>query len=148
MMKTDMEIEESIRKQAESLMAGKPTMADAIGIEFQLLSRDQVVATLPVTDRTVQPMRILHGGATVALAESVMSVGALLHLDSDDLTAVGLEINANHLKTVKEGGQITASAEPIHIGRKIHVWQTRITDQDGRLISISRCTLAIIPTER
>ena len=102
-----------------------------------------MVAEMPVDERTVQPFRILHGGASVALAETLCSIGAWLHLP-ESKTAVGLEINANHHRSVKEGGKVIATAKPIQAGRTIHVWETKIVDERGKLVCTSRCTLAII----
>jgi len=140
-----MQIEAAIRDKARNLLGEGDTLADAIGIVFTKLTRSEVIATMPVDTRTVQPVRILHGGASVALAETVMSVGALLNLDDELNTVVGLEINANHIRPVPEGDKVTATANPIHIGTKTQVWETRITNQNGKLVTISRCTLAVIP---
>lgn len=118
-------------------------MADAIGITLTLLTADKVVGEMPVDDRTRQPFGILHGGASAALAETVASIGAFLNIDADTQAAVGLELNANHLRA-KTDGVVTATATPLHRGRKTHVWDIRIEDEQGRLICASRCTLAII----
>ncbi len=118
-------------------------MADAIGIELTLLTADKVVGTMPVDDRTRQPFGLLHGGASAALAETVASIGAFLNIDEDTQAAVGLELNANHLRA-KTDGVVTATATPLHRGRRTHVWDIRIEDEQGRLVCASRCTLAII----
>lgn len=118
-------------------------MAEAIGIEITLLTRDKVVATMPVDDRTRQPFGLLHGGASAALAETVASLGAFLNIDSGTEAAVGVELNANHLRAKTEG-IVTATATPLHRGRTIHVWEIRIEDESSRLVCASRCTLAII----
>ncbi len=118
-------------------------MADAIGIELIVLTADRVVGTMPVDDRTRQPFGILHGGASAALAETVASIGAFLNIDADTQAAVGLELNANHLRA-KTDGVVTATATPLHRGRRTHVWDIRIEDERGRLVCASRCTLAII----
>ncbi len=118
-------------------------MADAIGIELTLLTADKVVGTMPVDNRTRQPFGLLHGGASAALAETVASIGALLNIDADTQAAVGLELNANHLRA-KTDGVVTATATPLHRGRRAHVWDIRIEDEQGRLVCASRCTLAII----
>jgi uncharacterized protein (TIGR00369 family) len=97
-----------------------------------------------VEPRTHQPFGLLHGGASVALAETVASVGAWLHIDPAREAAVGLEINANHLRGVREG-LVTATATPIHAGRTTHVWDVRIADEAGRPVCVSRCTVAIVP---
>jgi uncharacterized protein (TIGR00369 family) len=97
---------------------------------------------MPVDDRTRQPYGILHGGASVALAETVASVAALANVDREQFVAVGLEINANHVRA-KSDGMVTATATPIHIGRTTQVWDVRIVDESDRLVCVSRCTLAI-----
>ena len=122
----------------------KKGMAEAIGIELVLLTPDRVVATMPVDDRTRQPFGLLHGGASAALAETVASLGAFLNIDSDTHAAVGVELNANHMRA-KTGGTVTVTATPLRRGRTIHVWDIRIEDEESRLVCVSRCTLAIIP---
>ncbi len=122
------------------------TMGEALGIIFTEIGDDYLVATMPVNNNTVQPFRILHGGANVALAETMGSVASTLCIE--DLTAftgVGLEINANHLKSVREGGMVTATCRPIRIGRQVHVWQIEIRDEKGDLSCISRLTVSIVP---
>jgi uncharacterized protein (TIGR00369 family) len=119
-------------------------MADTLGIEVLELSPTRVVATMPVDERTLQPFGILHGGASIALAETVASLGATANVDREEFLAMGLEINANHLRA-KSDGMVTATATPIHIGRTTHVWDVRITDETQRLVCVSRCTLAIRP---
>jgi uncharacterized protein (TIGR00369 family) len=118
-------------------------MADAIGIELKLLTKDKVVATMPVDDRTRQPFGLLHGGASAALAETVASIGAYLNLEPESQAAVGVELNANHLRAKTEG-TVTATAMPLHRGRRTHVWDIRIEDEEGKLVCASRCTLAIV----
>jgi 1,4-dihydroxy-2-naphthoyl-CoA hydrolase len=119
-------------------------LADALGIEVVELTATRVVATMPVDQRTRQPFGILHGGASVALAETVASLGATANVDRQEYIAVGLEINANHLRAKSEG-TVTATATPIHLGKTTHVWDVRIVDEDERPVSVSRCTLAIRP---
>ena len=121
----------------------KKGMAEKIGIELTLLTPDKVVATMPVDDRTRQPFGLLHGGASAALAETVASLGAFLNIDSETDAAVGVELNANHVRG-KTDGVVTATATPLHRGRTIHVWDIRIEDEESRLVCASRCTLAII----
>jgi uncharacterized protein (TIGR00369 family) len=121
----------------------KQGLADVMGVEFSVLTPERVVATMPVDARTVQPFGLLHGGASAALAETVASVGALLNIDSERQAAVGIELNANHLRGKTEG-IVTATATPLHRGRSTQVWDIRIEDESGRLICASRCTLAII----
>ncbi len=119
-------------------------MARLIGIELETLTAERVVATMPVDDRTRQPFGLLHGGASAALAETVASLGAFLNIDAESHAAVGVELNANHLRG-KRDGIVTATATPLHRGRTTHVWDIRITDEEGKLVCVSRCTLAIVP---
>jgi uncharacterized protein (TIGR00369 family) len=121
-------------------------MASTIGIELKLLTRDMVTATMPVDSRTQQPFGLLHGGASAALAETVASLGAFLNIDAEKQAAVGLELNANHLRA-KTDGIVTATARPIHRGRRTQVWEIRIEDEANRLVCVSRCTLAIVDRE-
>lgn len=114
-----------------------------IGIHLDVITSEKVVATMPVDDRTRQPFGLLHGGASAALAETVASVGALLNIDTATQAAVGVELNANHLRAKTEG-IVTATAVPLHRGRRTQVWDIRITDEEGRLVCVSRCTLAIV----
>lgn len=122
----------------------KRGLAVALGIEIEQLSRECVVATMPVDDRTRQPFGLLHGGASIALAETVASFGAIMHVDRDRFAAVGLEINGNHLRG-KTDGMVRATAVPVHVGRSTQVWTIDIADEEGRLVCVSRCTLAIVP---
>ena len=119
-------------------------LGDVLGITLLELSGTRVVATMPVDDRTRQPFGILHGGASVALAETVASLGAAASIDRTKYAAMGLEINANHLRA-KTDGAVTATATPIHQGRTTQVWDIRIVDESGRAVCISRCTMAIRP---
>ena len=121
-------------------------MASLIGIELTLLTPDKVVATMPVDERTRQPFGLLHGGASAALAETVASLGAFLNIDKEKQAAVGVELNANHLRA-KTDGVVTATATPIHRGRRTQVWDIRIEDEQHRLVCVSRCTLAIVDRE-
>jgi len=118
-------------------------MANTIGIEITTLAPDLVVATMPVDQRTRQPFGLLHGGASAALAETVASLGAFMNIDQKTQAAVGVELNANHIRAKREG-IVTATATPIQRGRTIHVWDIRINDEEGRLVCASRCTLAIV----
>ena len=122
----------------------KRGLAVALGIEIQQLSRERVVATMPVDDRTRQPFGLLHGGASLALAETVASFGAIMNVDRERFVAVGLEINGNHLRA-KTDGMVRATAVPVHVGRSTQVWSIEIADEEGRLVCVSRCTLAIVP---
>ncbi|HEY9225293.1 MAG TPA: hotdog fold thioesterase, partial [Gemmatimonadaceae bacterium] len=119
-------------------------LADSLGIDLVELTPSRVVASMPVDQRTRQPFGILHGGASAALSETVASLGATANIDRHEFVAVGLEINANHLRAKSEG-VVTATATPIHVGRTTHVWDVRIVDERDRLVSVSRCTLAIRP---
>lgn len=119
-------------------------MADALGITIVELTTERVVATMPVDHRTRQPYGILHGGASVALAETVASIGATMNVDRATSVAVGLEINANHMRP-KRDGVVTGTATPIHRGKSTQVWDVRIVDEEGRLVCVSRCTLAVVP---
>lgn len=121
------------------------TMNAALGIQFTEIGDDFLVATMPVNQNTVQPFRILHGGASVVLAESLGSVASTLCLDDlSTQSAVGLEVNANHLKSVREGESVTAVCRPVRVGRQVHVWQIEIRDEKGDMSCISRLTVAIV----
>lgn len=140
-----MKIEDAIRPKIEQMFASdQKNMGDALGIEFMVISRDEMRASMPVSENTIQPFGILHGGASVALAETLASIGAWLNLEDDSKTAVGLEINANHIKSVRLGRSVIGIAKPIHRGAQTQVWETRIETENGKLVSISRCTLAVI----
>ncbi|WAH39236.1 hotdog fold thioesterase [Alicyclobacillus dauci] len=119
------------------------TLMDHLGMKIIEATPDKVVITMPVDERTHQPMGLLHGGASVALAESAASIASHLNLQSDDKAAVGLEINANHVRSVREG-TVTATATPVHRGATTMVWDIRITDERNHLVCISRCTVAIV----
>ena len=117
------------------------TMHDAIGLEFTEVGGDYLVATLPVDSRTKQPYGILHGGASAVLAESLGSVASNLVV-GNGWEALGIELNANHLKAVREG-QVTGRVTAIHLGRTLHVWEIRISDSEGALTCISRLTVLV-----
>ncbi|MBS7344750.1 MAG: hotdog fold thioesterase [Caryophanon sp.] len=118
------------------------TLIGTLGMEFQEVTKERVICTMPVDGRTRQPVGLLHGGASVALAETVASIGSMLHIDPRTQFAAGLEINANHVRSVREG-IVTATATPLHIGRTTLVWDIQITNEQGKLICVSRCTVAI-----
>lgn len=122
-------------------------LSDVLGIEIIELTPRRVVATMPVDRRTWQPFGILHGGASVALAETAASLGATANLDIEKFVAVGQEINANHLRP-KRSGTVRATAVPVHVGRASQVWTIDIVDEEGRRVCVSRCTLAVVPRER
>ncbi|PUB17826.1 hotdog fold thioesterase [Paenisporosarcina sp. OV554] len=119
------------------------TIIGLLGIEFVEMTKDRVTATMPVNSSTHQPYGQLHGGASVVLAESVASFGTLNLIDQEIETAVGLEINANHIRGKKDG-IVTAIGTPLHRGRKTMVWDIKIVDEDEKLICVSRCTMAIV----
>ncbi len=120
-------------------------MASFLGIEFVASGDDFLTARMPVTERSVQPMRILHGGASVVLAETLGSVASILCIENlAQQTAVGLEINANHLRSVREGSYVEATVRPLHVGRTTHVWNIEIRNPEGKLTCTSRITVAIV----
>lgn len=122
----------------------KGTLSDHLGIEFLEKGDDFLVAKMPVVRSTQQPFGILHGGASVVLAETLGSIASVLCLDDPKKQkAVGLEINANHLRAVKEGW-VYGKVAPIHIGRRTHIWDIKITNEDDKLVCISRLTVAIV----
>ena len=118
------------------------TLMQALGITFTELGEGFLRATMPVDARTHQPYGLLHGGASVALAETLGSSAGMLM--AGDNAVVGLEINANHLRAVRSG-LVTGTARPLHVGRSTQVWEIRIEDADGKLVCISRITLAVLP---
>jgi len=121
----------------------RETLADTIGIRVTEIGQDYLRATMPVSPRTHQPMGVLHGGASVALAETVGSVAATLCVDRDKYVCLGQEINANHLRPVSSG-IVTATARPFHIGKRSHVWHIEIRDEADRLVCVSRLTMAVV----
>lgn len=121
----------------------RDTAMEALGIVFTEVGEDFVRGTMPVDGRTRQPYGLLHGGASVLLAETLGSSAGNLCVGPDEM-CVGLEINANHLAAVREG-QVTGTARPLHIGRRTQVWEIRIEDALGRLCCVSRLTLAVVP---
>jgi 1,4-dihydroxy-2-naphthoyl-CoA hydrolase len=120
------------------------TMIERIGIAVTDIGDDYVRGTMPVDARTHQPYGLLHGGASVALAETLGSLGAMMCADAKTHLAVGLDINANHLRGVTDG-IVTGTARPIHLGRTTQVWEIRIEDERLRLVCIARLTVAIVP---
>ena len=125
---------------------GRPKghIGELIGIEFTEITEDSISARMPVNEKTHQPYGILHGGASVVLAESLGSVASNMIIDSVKYIGVGLEVNANHLRPVKSGF-VTGICKPIHIGGKTHVWDIRLYDDRGKMNCVSRLTVAIIP---
>ncbi|MBD1372033.1 hotdog fold thioesterase [Hazenella sp. IB182357] len=119
------------------------TLGEALGIEWVSATDDKIIFTMPVGPNTRQPMGLLHGGASVALAETVASIGGVNKVAPLGKTAVGLEINANHIRS-KRDGMVTAIGSLIHEGRTTMIWEVKIVDESDKLICISRCTLAIV----
>lgn len=120
------------------------TMLTHLGIEFTELGEDYLKATMPVDHRTHQPMGLLHGGASAALAETLGSFASHFVVDSTKYNCVGLEINANHIRPKTEG-TVTGTAKAIHLGSKTHIWEIKIEDERQKLICISRLTMMILP---
>lgn len=128
---------EEVNKMSKNMVA-------LLDIRFSDISENSLTATMPVDHRTQQPYGILHGGASVVLAETVGSVASHLVIgEGEDLLPVGLEINANHLRPVFSG-IVTAKCEPIHLGKKSHVWDIRITNPEGKMVCISRLTISVV----
>ncbi|WP_077703206.1 hotdog fold thioesterase [Virgibacillus dokdonensis] len=128
-------------------MAYPNTLMEALGIETVTMTKEKVQLTMPVDKRTRQPFGYLHGGASVALAESAASIGASLHADLQTQAVFGIEINANHIRSIKNG-EVTATALPIHIGKSTMVWEIKITDAENWLLCVSRCTIGVITKEK
>jgi 1,4-dihydroxy-2-naphthoyl-CoA hydrolase len=122
----------------------KGTLMETLEIETIELQADRVIMRMPVSAKTKQPAGLLHGGASVALAESAASMGTYANIDRSKETAVGIEINANHIRSAKDGF-VTATATPVHKGRTTMVWDIRIVNDEGKLVCISRCTVGIRP---
>jgi 1,4-dihydroxy-2-naphthoyl-CoA hydrolase len=118
-------------------------MVEQLGINFTLIEKDKLQATMPVDHRTTQPYGLLHGGASVTLAETLGSVAAYCSIDATKYIPVGLEINANHIRSVKTGF-VTGTVTAVHIGKNTHVWAIEIVDESGNLVCTSRVTTAII----
>ena len=119
------------------------TICEQLGIEFSETGKDFISGKMPVDHRTHQPMGLLHGGASVVLAETLGSVGSYLCVDQTKQYCVGLEINANHIKAVREG-YVYGKAFLLHAGKKTHIWDIRITNEQNELVCISRLTVAVI----
>ena len=131
------------RPTVAQLNQPSPTMASHLGIEFLDIGDDYLTARMPVDHRTHQPMGLLHGGASVALAETLGSTGAFLCVDAAQYNVVGLEINANHVRAVREGF-VTGIARPLHRGKTTQLWEIRISDSADKLVCISRITIAVL----
>ena len=121
----------------------KNTMLEHLGIVITELGSDYLIGTMPVDHRTVQPMRLLHGGASMTLIESLGSIGSTLLVDMTKHNIVGIEINGNHIRAVKSG-IVTGKAKIVHRGRTTHIWQVDITSEDGKLVCSGRLTTLVI----
>ena len=135
-----MDKKEKLEKIKESI---QNTMISTIGIEVTDMGDNFVCGKMPVDDCTIQSWGILHGGASVALAESLGSIAGSMKIDKKNEVVMGIEINANHLKSVEQGW-VYGKAVPVKIGKRIHVWEILITDQDNKKVCISRLTLAVV----
>ncbi len=123
------------------------TLVSNLGIVMTEAGEDWLRGTMPVDARTVQPYGILHGGASVALAETLGSVAGNLCVDTTREMVVGLEINANHVRAMR-GGAVTGTARALHVGRSTQLWEIRIENDEGKLVCVSRLTLAVVPLPR
>jgi len=120
----------------------RPTIHDVLGIEYTEVGDNYLIAKMPVDERTIQPAGILHGGASCVLAESIGSCAANFCLDRAKFRAVGLDIHTTHIRSVSSG-YVTGKAKPIHLGRSTQVWEIRIEDEEGKLVSITRLTMFV-----
>lgn len=139
-----MEKQEKIKRINDGI---QNTMISTIGIEITDIGDDFICGKMPVDERTIQPFGLLHGGASVALAETLGSIGGGIKVYQNNETVVGIEINANHLKSARDGW-VYGKASPIRIGKKIQVWNIEITNESGELICVSRLTLAVIKKKK
>lgn len=121
----------------------KKNLASTLGIEITDVGPDYVSGRMPVDERTVQPIGLLHGGASLALAETLGSIASNCCIDNNKYYCVGLEINGNHIRSVRKG-YVYGQAKAVHIGKKTHVWEIRIQDEEEHLVCISRLTMAVI----
>ncbi len=122
---------------------GQGNMVEHLGIEFTEVGENYISAKMPVDQRTKQPLGLLHGGASLVLAETLGSIAGHSCVDSTRQYCVGLEINANHIRAMREG-YVYGTAKPIHVGKKTQVWEIRITNEDNKMVCISRITLAVM----
>ena len=136
-----MEKQEKLQRINESI---QNTITSTIGIEITDIGDDFICGKMPVDERTVQPFGLLHGGASATLAETLGSIGGGIKVYPNNETVVGIEINANHLKSSRDGW-VYGEANPIRIGKKIQVWDIRITNEADELVCVSRLTLAVVP---
>ncbi len=123
---------------------GNQTMIEYIGIKFTEVGENFLKATMPVDNRTIQSYGLLHGGASVTLAETIGSIASASVVDKEKYYCVGLEINANHIRSAKSGF-VVGTVTPVHLGNKTHVWEIKIVDNQEKLVCISRLTVAILP---
>ncbi|MEP6615709.1 MAG: hotdog fold thioesterase [Ginsengibacter sp.] len=123
---------------------GEGTMSEYLEMEWIAIGDDFLKLRLPISHKTIQPYGLLHGGASCALAETVGSVASALVIDREKYICAGLEINANHVRGVKEK-YVTATCTPLHLGKTTHVWDIKIVDEQEKLVCVSRLTVAIIP---
>lgn len=122
----------------------KNTLVELLDIRFEAFDDDSLTASMVVDPRTHQPYGLLHGGASVVLAETLGSTASYLCIDSSQFYCVGLEVNANHLRGLRSG-RVTAVARPLHLGRTTQVWDIRLSGDDGKLSCVSRLTMAVVP---
>jgi 1,4-dihydroxy-2-naphthoyl-CoA hydrolase len=126
----------------------KGTISEFLGIEITEIGQDFLAGKMPVNEKTIQPAGILHGGASVVLAETLGSIAANFSVDMEKYICVGLEVNANHLRSVSTGGWVYGKATAIHLGRTTQIWDIRLTNQDGQLTCISRLTIAVLERKK
>ncbi len=131
-------------KVADIARLGDNTMANHIGIQFTEIGPDFIRGTMPVDHRTNQPYGLLHGGASCVLAETLGSVGSAYIVDHSKFYCVGLDINANHIRSARSG-VVTGTARPLHLGASTHVWEIKIEDERGKLVCVSRLTVMVVP---
>ena len=142
-----MHIDEELKAKVEQFLnIPQKHMGDALDIQFTSFRKDEIKASMPVSEKTVQPFGMLHGGASVVLAETLASVGAWLNAP-EGKTAVGVEINANHLRSVSLGGSVSGTARPVQRGRQVEVWEVEIRNEQNKIVCVSRCTLMIVSLE-
>ncbi len=140
-----MYIQPNLKKRVEKFLStSEKNMGDTLGISFTSFKSNEVKASMPVNKNTVQPFGLLHGGASVALAETLASIGAWLNIEEKGKTAVGVEINANHVRSAQKGETVYGISCPIHTGRQTQVWETKIFNENEKLVCVSRCTLAVV----
>lgn len=123
------------------------TMMEHLGMKFTEITPEYIRGTMPIDHRTIQYYGLLHGGASVAFAESLASIASVIHIDMEKDMTVGLEINANHIKTAT-GGLMHGEAKPIHIGSRTQIWSIELKNEEGKLLCISRFTVAVVPKRK